>query len=150
MRRFIIILLFLLPSLFFIKAENVELTEMRLVSDSLILAIQSNVNCDGQKEFAELSFGDKGFNAGLLFATVVVKYNLCGFNPSKYIGFLTIGDYLVFIDKSCLKHMDWFKYLPNKRFFHSSEMSTRDGTAYWNFILLSKTDIILQSVSRGW
>ena len=149
-KRLIITLLAFLPSLFTIKADKAELTEMRLVSDSLIHMIQSNVDCDGQKKFAELTFGDRGFNAGLLFATVIVKYNLCGFNPSKYIGFLTIGDYLIFVDKSCLKHMDWFEYLTTKRIFHSTEVSTRDGTAYWNFILFSKTDIVLQSESKGW
>jgi len=112
--------------------------------------IQSNVDCDGQKKFAELTFGDRGFNAGLLFATVTVKYNFCGFKPSKYIGFITIGDCLIFVDKSGLTHMDWFNYLPNKRIFHSTEVSARDGTACWNFILFSKTDIVLQSVSKGW
>ena len=114
--RLVITLLAFLPSLFIIKADETELTEMRLVSDSLIYMIHSNVDCDGQKKFAELTFGDRGFNAGLLFATVTVKYNFCGF----------------------------------KRIFHSTEVSARDGTACWNFILFSKTDIVLQSVSKGW
>lgn len=47
--RFVITLLAFLPSLFIIKADETELTEMRLVSDSLIYMIQSNVDCDGQK-----------------------------------------------------------------------------------------------------
>ena len=76
--RLVITLLAFLPSLFIIKADETELTEMRLVSDSLIYMIHSNVDCDGQKKFAELTFGDRGFNAGLLFATVTVKYNFCG------------------------------------------------------------------------
>ena len=148
--RLVITLLAFLPSLFIIKADETELTEMRLVSDSLIYMIQSNVDCDGQKKFAELTFGDRGFNAGLLFATVSVKYSFCFFNPSKYIGFITVGDCLIFVDKSGLTHMDWFDYLPNKHIFHSTEVSARDGTACWNFILFSKTDIVLQSVSKGW
>ena len=47
--RLVITLLAFLPSLFIIKADETELTEMRLVSDSLIYMIHSNVDCDGQK-----------------------------------------------------------------------------------------------------
>mgnify|MGYP002663542331 CR=1 FL=1 len=52
--RLVIILLAFLPSLFIIKADETELTEMRLVSDSLIYMIQSNVDCDGQKKGYDL------------------------------------------------------------------------------------------------
>ncbi len=48
--RLVITLLAFLPSLFIIKADETELTEMRLVSDSLIYMIQSNVDCDSQKK----------------------------------------------------------------------------------------------------
>lgn len=48
--RLVITLLAFLPSLFIIKADETELTEMRLVSDSLIYMIHSNVDCDGQKK----------------------------------------------------------------------------------------------------
>ena len=89
--RLVITLLAFLPSLFIIKADETELTEMRLVSDSLIYMIHSNVDCDGQKKFAELTFGDRGFNAGLLFATVTVKYNFCGLKP-----FIFFRDFYMF------------------------------------------------------
>ena len=52
--RLVITLLAFLPSLFIIKADETELTEMRLVSDSLIYMIQSNVDCDGQKKGYDL------------------------------------------------------------------------------------------------
>ena len=101
--RLVITLLAFLPSLFIIKADETELTEMRLVSDSLIYMIQSNVDCDGQKKFAELTFGDRGFNAGLLFATVTVKYNFCGLkiNVTDYTFWIFIeisNDRIVLMD----------------------------------------------------
>ena len=79
--RLVITLLAFLPSLFIIKADETELTEMRLVSDSLIYMIQSNVDCDGQKKFAELTYGDAGVNAGLIVAPVTVKYKCVGYKP---------------------------------------------------------------------
>lgn len=133
------------------RAESYKLQKMELTSDSLAVAISTQIRGHVDGMYVKLKLGDRGFRGGLLIAMVVARSSIYGLDPSKYIGYLEIDGNLIFVDSACAEYSDWFTTLPESRQFESIEGGlAHDGVIYWNFILLGSDDIVLESSQTGW
>lgn len=147
----VILLIFLMLMCATARAESYELHKMELTSDSLAVAISTQIRGEVDNMNVELKLGDRGFRAGLLFAMIVARSRVYGLDPSKYIGYLEIDGNLIFVNPECAEYSDWFLTLPESRQFESVEKGlAHDGVLYWNFILLSPSDIVLESSLTAW
>ncbi len=147
----LILLILLMLACAAARAESRELPKMELTSDSLSVAISTEIKGYVDRKTIKLKFGDRGFRAGLLVAMLEACPRGCGFDPSEYIGYIEIEGNLIFLEPSCAEYGDWFSSLPESREFESRDVGLmHDGSMYWNFILLGLDDIVLESYQTGW
>ena len=137
------------------QTKTITVNKLNLKSDSLrneIEYIINNRNIDTVTDFVVLNFNNGGFSGKYKFATLMIcdKRSI----PELYdcIGYLEIDGLPILVKKTNILCDSLLSKQENvtKEIKIPEPSIITDGYAYWNFLIVNKNDVILESFIENW
>ena len=138
------------------QTKIITVNKLNLTSDSLRNEIEHIIGnhkiYDTITDFAVLNFNNGGFSGKYKFATLIIydKQNIP--KSDNYIGYLEIDELPILVKSANVVCDSMFSKQENvtKKFKIPEHSIVTDGHIYWNFLIINKNDVILESFIENW